>query len=302
MKILVVGGSGMVARELTGCLHESEHDAVFMGRPALDLHDPNGIRKALHVVEPDLLINTGAYTAVDKAEQEPERAFLTNRDGARSLAEACQGNHVPLIHLSTDYVFDGQGTQPVSEDSPAGPLNVYGRSKWEGEEAIRAVCDQHLIVRTSWLYGRHGANFLNTMLRLGKSKQEIRVINDRYGCPTWTKDLARALLVLCKAVQRQDGSVPWGTFHFCGAGQTTWYEFAKTIFSNVEGLETLTVKKITPISAAAWPAPAIRPSYSVLRCEKIRSTFGVIPPLWQDSLVTCIREMYVCQTLRPVTS
>ena len=302
MKILVVGGSGMLAQELTHCFHASEHDAVIMGRPALDLQDPNGIRKALDAGEPDLLINAGAYTSVDQAEKEPERAFLINRDGVQSLAEACQRKHVPLIHVSTDYVFDGHGTQPISEESPTGPLSVYGRSKWEGEEAIRAVCDRHLIIRTAWLYGRYGTNFLKTMLRLGKEQPAIRVVNDQYGCPTWTKDLAQTLLVLCDAVKHSGASVPWGTFHFCGAGHTTWYEFAKTIFLNVDGLDSLTVEKVEPIPTAAYPVQAIRPQFSVLCCEKIQATFGVIPPFWQDSLGACIREMYACRTLRPVTS
>lgn len=301
MKILVVGRSGLLASELARCFHESEHDAVVVGRPVLDIRDPHCIRKALDNTGPDLVINASAYgggqTTLEQAEQETELTFSINRDGVKSLAEACQIRHVPLIHVSTDYVFDGHGTQPIAESSPVGPLNVYGQSKWEGEEAVRATCERHLIIRTAWLYGREGRNFVRTMLCLGKDKHEIRVVQDQYGCPTWVRNLAQTILVLCNAVQREQASIPWGTFHFCGAGHTTWYAFAMAIFQNVAGLDVMTVNTITPIPTTAYPSTVLRPRYSVLCCEKIRSTFGVNPPRWQDSLTDCLREMYPCHSL-----
>ncbi len=306
MKILVVGRSGMLASELARRFHGSEDDVVTMGRPILDIRDPYRIRKALDDTVPALVINAstcgGAQHSLEKVEQDTGLAFAINRDGVKSLAEACQTRQVPLIHVSTDYVFDGHSTQPIAEESPVGPLNVYGQSKWEGEEAIRAVCERHLIIRTAWLYGREGGNFLLTMLRLGKDQREIHVVHDQYGCPTWTRDLAHAIFVLCNAVKREKASIPWGTFHCCGAGHTTWYEFARAIFLNVAGLETLKVKTVTPVPTTAYPSRVIRPRYSVLCCEKIRSTFGVSPPWWQDSLVACLREMYPCHSSPRVPS
>src|SRR5262249_4751224 len=155
------------------------------------------IRAVLEEVRPDILINSAAYTAVDRAESEPEAAFAVNRDGVALLARACREMDVPLVHISTDYVFDGTTTRPYREDDPAIPLGVYGRSKWEGEEALRACHPQHLIVRTAWLYGMHGANFVKTMLRLAQERQVLRVVHDQHGCPTWTKELAGALTVIC---------------------------------------------------------------------------------------------------------
>jgi dTDP-4-dehydrorhamnose reductase len=241
-------------------------------------------------VRPDICINTAAYTAVDKAESDAAGAFAVNRDGVASLAEACRAVDMPLIHLSTDYVFAGTASRPYREEEPTAPLGIYGRSKWEGEEAVRAIHRKHLIVRTAWLYGHHGTNFVKTMLRLARERQVLQVVHDQHGCPTWTRDLAGALTVMCQRLAYAQDDGVWGTYHFCGAGQTTWYDFARAIFAEVSPSETLRVERVEPIPTTAYPTPARRPAYSVLDFSKIHAVFGITPRPWRDSLHDCMQE------------
>jgi dTDP-4-dehydrorhamnose reductase len=219
MIVLVVGSRSMLAQELLPCLQQAGFTVAGRGRPELDITQAASIHTAFAAVQPDICINTAAYTAVDRAESEPAEAFATNRDGVAHLAIACRDAGVPLLHVSTDYVFDGTASRPYQEDDPSAPLGVYGHSKWAGEEALRGLHAEHLIVRTAWLYGHHGSNFVKTMLRLGREREVLSVVQDQHGCPTWTRDLARALTAMCQRLARQRQTCPWGTYHFCGAGR-----------------------------------------------------------------------------------
>ena len=290
MIILVVGYRSMLAQELLPCLQQAGFVVVGRGRPVLDIIQAASIHAVLQEVQPDICINTAAYTAVDRAESDPAGAFAVNRDGVASLAVACRDAGIPLIHLSTDYVFDGTASRPYREEDPAAPLGIYGRSKWEGEEAVRAVHREHLIVRTAWLYGHHGTNFVKTMLRLARERQVLQVVHDQHGCPTWTRDLARTLTALCQRLAQAPDACPWGTYHFCGAGQTTWYDFARAIFAEVRSSEALQIQRVEPIPTTAYPTPARRPAYSVLDVSKIQATFGITPRPWRDSLHDCMQE------------
>ena len=290
MSVLVVGPRSMLAQELLPCLQQAGFSVVGRGRPGLDLTQKASIYAVFEEVRPDICINTAAYTAVDKAESDVAGAFAVNRDGVASLAEACRAVHIPLLHLSTDYVFPGTASRPYLEEDPTAPLGVYGRSKWEGEAAVRAMHREHLIVRTAWLYGHHGTNFVKTMLRLARERQVLQVVQDQYGCPTWTRELARALTVICQHLTRAQDAPLWGTYHFCGAGQTTWYDFSRAIFAEVRFSEELSIQRVDPIPTTAYPTPAQRPAYSVLDCSKIQRVFGITPRLWRDSLHDCMQE------------
>jgi dTDP-4-dehydrorhamnose reductase len=280
----------MLAQELLPCLQQAGLRAVGRGRPELDLTQKASIHAVFEDVRPDICINTAAYTAVDKAESDAAGAFAVNRDGVASLAEACRAVAIPFIHLSTDYVFPGTASRPYQEEDPTAPLGTYGRSKWEGEEAVRDIHAQHLIVRTAWLYGHHGSNFVKTMLRLARERQVLQVVHDQQGCPTWTRELARALTVMCQRLAQAQDTHLWGTYHFCGAGQTTWYDFARAIFAEVRFSEALRIQRVDPIPTTAYPTPAQRPAYSVLDCTKIHRVFGITPRPWRDSLHDCMQE------------
>lgn len=290
MRVLVMGHRSMLAQELLPCLQRAGFTAVGCGRPAVDLTRVASLRAVLAEHHPALCINTAAYTAVDRAETEAAEALAVNRDGAAHLAQACSEAGVPLLHVSTDYVFAGTASVPYQEDDATAPLGVYGRSKWEGEEAVRTRHRQHLIVRTAWLYGHHGTNFVKTMLRLGRERQVLRVVQDQHGAPTWTRDLARAFTTICQRLTRAPEASLWGTYHFCGAGQTTWYEFACAIFDEARSLGPFTVERLEPIPTTAYPTAAQRPAYSVLNCAKLQAAFGITPRPWRDSLRDCMRE------------
>jgi dTDP-4-dehydrorhamnose reductase len=290
MIVLVVGPRSMLAQELLPCLQQAGFSVVGRGRPGLDLTQKASIHTVFEEVRPDICINTAAYTAVDKAESDAAGAFAVNRDGVASLAEACRAVAIPCIHLSTDYVFPGAESRPYLEEDPTAPLGVYGRSKWEGEEALRAMHREHLIVRTAWLYGHHGTNFVKTMLRLARERQVLQVVHDQHGCPTWTRDLACALTVMCQRLAHTQDAGLWGTYHFCGAGQTTWYDFARAIFAEVPCSAALSIQRVDPIPTTAYPTPARRPAYSVLDCTKIQKVFGITPRPWRDSLHDCMQE------------
>ena len=290
MTVLVVGPRSMLAQELLPCLQQAGFTATGRGRPELDITQAASIHTVFEEVQPDICINTAAYTAVDRAESEPAEAFAANRDGVANLAAACHDAGVPLLHVSTDYVFDGTASRPYREEDPTAPLGVYGNSKWAGEEALRGLHPEHLIVRTAWLYGHHGSNFVKTMLRLAREREVLSVVQDQHGCPTWTRDLARALTAMCQRLAQARPTCPWGTYHFCGAGQTTWYDFARAIFADVSPAASLKIQRVEPIPTTAYPTPARRPAYSVLDCSKLQAAFGITPRPWRESLRDCMQE------------
>lgn len=302
MKTLVVGHHGMLAQSLMPCLQQAGFIAISHGRPELDITDMENTYQVLTAIRPDIVINAAAYTAVDQAESEKDQAFAVNRNGVQHLTVPCQEMGIPLIHVSTDYVFDGTAREPYGEDDNPAPLGVYGESKWQGEVSLRMRHQAHLIIRTAWLYSHHGHNFVQTMLRLGREREVLRVVNDQYGCPTYSRDLAEAIVVICQRIRRDKATVPWGTYHFCSAGQITWYDFALAIFEEAKAFERFRVREIIPISTMDYPTSTQRPVYSVLSCSKIQSNFCITPRTWRVSLRACMQEFYTCTPTSPEIS
>jgi dTDP-4-dehydrorhamnose reductase len=232
----------------------------------------------------DVAINAAAYTAVDRAEQEPALAFAVNRDGPAHLAAACARSNIPLLHISTDYVYDGAKIDPYVEDDPTTPLGVYGASKLAGDEAVRRLLPRHLILRVSWVFGIHGHNFVKTILRLARERQELRVVADQYGGPTFAGDIADTLLDLAGRIAEIDARDAWGVYHYCGEPVTTWHGFASAIIELARARESLPVKTVTAITTTDYPTPAARPVNSVLDCAKLAARFGIRPRPWRAGL------------------
>jgi dTDP-4-dehydrorhamnose reductase len=262
------------------------------GHTSCDIADPNSVELGLKDKALNVVVNAAAYTAVDQAEKEPERAYAVNSHGPANLAAFCDRKHIPLIHISTDYVFDGTKTTPYREIDAIAPLGVYGASKAQGEENIRNRLAQHIIIRTAWLYSATGHNFVKTMLRLGREKPVLKVVDDQHGCPTSAADLAAAVWQIIAAIRRNDQSC-WGTYHFCNQGETTWYGLAQSVFERAQAYsgDTLQVKQLLPIPTSAYPTPARRPAYSVLNCDLIQSTFAMEIRNWHYALYDTMDEL-----------
>lgn len=292
MKVLATGDKGMLGRDLVERLRNSGFNLMGVDIGELDITQSDNVLDCLRSFNPDLVINCAAYTAVDKAESEAELAFSVNRNGPANLSKACKEIRIPFIHISTDYVFNGNAKRPYDEDDPVSPIGAYGRSKWEGEEAVRSFLKEHIIIRTSWLYGVHGHNFVKTILRLAEEKDEIRVVDDQTGCPTWTGDLADALVSLVQKIGEDSNKVSWGTYHYCGAGKTNWYEFAVAIVKEASRRSCLKVSRVSPIPTSDYPTPARRPMWSVMDCSKIQDTFEIKSKKWETSLKLMIEKLY----------
>lgn len=290
MHILVTGINGQVGHELVRRDPSTDFMVHGFNRANLDITDKKNVASIVEKIKPALIINCAAYTAVDKAEDEHDKAFAANQYGPAFLADECQRLHIPLIHLSTDYVFDGEASKPYKETDPVSPLGIYGKSKEAGEREVRSRIDHHIILRTSWVYGTHGQNFVKTMLRLGQEREELRVVNDQWGCPTYAGDIADALFVIAGKIL--SGTFDhWGTYHCCGSTDLTWYDFANHIVSMAKKSHTLSVKKIIPISTEQFPTPTRRPAYSVLDCRKLYSTFGIELPELTASLKSFFKDI-----------
>lgn len=286
---LVIGRGGQLATALAQRLQDK---AVFLGLPELDLSNLDQIPTQLLRHNPAVVINATAYTQVDKAESEPELARRINAEAVGVMAQFCVQKDIPFVHVSTDYVFDGSGTHARIEDEPTNPLNVYGATKLEGEQLIAASGCRHLIFRTSWVYDESGKNFLNTMLRLGAERETLSVVSDQVGAPTYAPHLADVMLESLKsAIARPQ--FPSGIYHATGTGETSWHGFACEIFriAKAHGAE-LTVKEVKAIASAAYPTPTARPLNSRLSCAKLKATFDVEMPKWQDSLRVCMENKY----------
>ena len=278
MRALVTGAGGQVGRELVLRVPGGA-DVVALDRAGLDLTDADAVAAAVAAYRPDVVLNAAAYTAVDRAEGEAALAFAVNRDGAARLAAACAAHGAALLHLSTDYVFDGTKPTPYAEDDPASPLGVYGRSKWEGEEAVRERLDRHVIVRVAWVFGPHGHNFVKTMARLAQDREELRVVADQRGGPTPAGAIADALWAI--AGQIAEGREAWGTVHFCGAPATTWHGLAEAAIAEARALGPVACRRVLPIATADYPTPAARPANSVLACDRIAERWGLAQPDWR---------------------
>ncbi len=290
MRLVVTGTKGQIARALIAAGTESEVEVIAVGRPNLDLLDPKSVRNALVIAKPDVVVNAAAYTAVDRAEGESEQAFAINAGGAGAVAEAAREMQVPVIQLSTDYVYDGTKTEPYVEDDPVAPCNVYGASKLAGEGAVRAATPNHVVLRTAWIYSPYGKNFVRTMLQLAQAKEEIRVVADQRGCPTSAREIARAIVSVAQRVRHDSSPSLRGIYHLAGSGETTWADFAETIFSQVERKwkRRPTVRRI---STQEFPTPARRPQNSRLNCNMLKMHYGVHMPDWQESLRVCLEEI-----------
>ncbi len=292
--VLVIGRAGQVASELARAKWPAGVEVRCFGRESFDLTNAATAATLVHAQRPALIVNAAAYTAVDRAETEPEAAYALNRDGPAHLAEAAAALSIPLIHLSTDYVFDGfktgdSRTGAYSENDPIAPLGVYGASKAAGEQAVRERCPAHLILRTSWVYSPFGANFVRTMLRLGRERPEIGVVADQTGCPTAAADIAAAIAAIAGRVDAV-GPGGFGTFHLCGTGATTWHGFAAAIFEQAAALGA-PVPRMKAITTADYPTPARRPVNSVLATDRIRTVWGVALRPWPEALKDCLREL-----------
>ena len=286
MRILILGQKGQVARSLVEAAISRRLAARAFGRAEFDISDRASIDGAIGLFNPDMLVNAAAFSAVEEAELKPETAFSVNRDGARQAAQAAHAAGIPIIHISTDYVFDGQKQTPYRENDFTAPVNVYGLSKLEGEYAVAEASSDYLILRTAWVYSPFGNNFVTTMLRLAE-RGTVRVVEDQIGCPTYAADLAEAILDLSAAWSNVS---PKGTFHLAAAGEASWFAFAQQIFelSAVRGGPAATVQ---PIKTAEYPTIARRPMNSRLDCTRLRNATGITLPHWRDALERCIEKL-----------
>lgn len=280
MRVLIIGRAGQLATAIVEqAASRPDHDVFLLGRPDFDLEKPDDIGWQIRRHNPDIVINTAAYTAVDKAEIEPDLAFQVNRDGAATVAHAAERIGVPFIHISTDYVFDGRKPAPYVETDDTGPLNVYGRSKLAGEHAVFAAHPNALVLRTSWVYSPFGNNFLKTMLRLGAERPLLKVVDDQHGNPTSAQDLAAAILHAAPILKTEKG----GLYHLTGTGSTSWHGFAAFIFEEC-GRRGGPVTRLEAISGAAYKAPARRPTNSRLDCSAFSKRFGHSLRPWTDAV------------------
>lgn len=301
MKILVIGADGQVGSELRSalsCLTEEgrlQPQITFSGRSDLDVGKLKTVSTYLDRVSPDIIVNASAYTAVDQAEAQRDLAFLINEAAVRELALFCQKRMSYLIHISTDYVFDGQSDRPYVESDAVRPSGVYGSSKLAGERVVREVLDEHIILRTSWVFGVKGGNFVKTMLRLAAEKDELHVVADQYGAPTSARALAETVLaIIGRLTSEPHLDQFWGTYHYSGSPFVSWAEFAREIFEQATYLQLIEDSpKVCDIGTVDFPTPAARPANSRLDCSKLHSVFGIEPDNWKRSLGLMLEELKV---------
>lgn len=287
-RLLVTGTRGQLGQELLRRGATRGLAVTGLTRAELDIGDALAVERVLAGAGADIVVNAAAYTAVDLAETEPERAFAINADGPRHLARACARLGLPLIHVSTDYVFDGASGSGYREDDPVAPLNVYGASKEAGERAVREELPTHVILRTSWVYSSHGRNFVLTMRQLAAKQSELKVVADQHGSPTSAADLADAILAIADRIHT--GADGWGTFHFAGQGVTSWHGFAAAVMELCLP-PGQPVPRVLPIATTDFPRPARRPANSVLDCTRIGSVHGIVPRPWREALADVGREL-----------
>ena len=297
-RILLIGSTGQVGHELAGTLTRIG-EVVVPERAALDLTRTPDVARIIHDTYPQIIVNAAAYTSVDLAEKEPEKARAINTEAPAAMAAAAAELNALLVHYSTDYVFDGSKESPYAEDDTTNPLNVYGRSKLDGENAIRDSGCRHLILRTAWVYATRGKNFLLTILRLASQREELRIVSDQIGAPTWAHEIARATSSMLErhAAAAAGDAPPTGTFHVTAGGTTNWHTFATAILDEAAKLPSanpwlsaalgggsIVTKRITPITTADYPTPARRPAYSVLSNERLTHSYRLQLPEWRDQL------------------
>ena len=294
--VLQFGTVGQLGRELIRAASGHANLSIrALHLDQVDFRHPQQVIDAVRSAGPlDAVVNATAYTAVDKAEAEQNLARQINAVSVAALAQTCRERNIPLVHVSTDYVFDGTKAEPYLESDKPNPLGTYGRTKLEGEEAIRVAMDRHVIVRTSWVYSAHGANFVKTMLRLGAERDELRIVDDQQGAPTSAANLASAILAIVTRIAAGGGPELFGTFHYTDSGETTWRRFAEAVFE--EAASRIAIKaRIIPITTTDYPTPARRPMNSRLDCIKIEHVYGVVRPPWRESLARVMQEIKTAQ-------
>jgi dTDP-4-dehydrorhamnose reductase len=284
MRLFVTGAGGMLGSQLVRQSREAGWDCTALTHEELDITDGDAVSSAIVAASPDVVINAAAYTAVDRAEHDEARATLINGAGAGNVARAASSVGAAMVHVSTDYVFDGEANEAYRPTDQTNPINAYGRSKLVGETAVRSECVRHAIIRTAWVYSHEGHNFVRTMLRLAESGKEVSVVDDQQGSPTAASDLAEALLKTARGMTARNIS---GTFHFTNAGVTTWFDFATAIFE-MHGMSSQSVR---PISTAEYPTPAKRPLWSVLDCSTFEKEFSITPRTWRSALRETLNQI-----------
>ncbi|HEY8385295.1 MAG TPA: dTDP-4-dehydrorhamnose reductase, partial [Porticoccaceae bacterium] len=290
MRVLITGARGQVGHELLRRA-PSGFEVMGLGSSELDIGDAGSVESTLRQLRPRLIINAAAYTAVDKAESEPEQAYRVNRDGVANLARAAAEIGAPILHISTDYVFAGDAQQPYLETDPTAPSGVYGASKLAGEQVLAEIHPRHLALRTSWVFGAHGNNFVKTMLRLGRERDKLGVVADQHGGPTPADSIADALWQLASSYRSQ-GNLQWGIYHFSGAPACSWHDFAVEIFRQAGQMGLLErLPRVDAISTSDYPTPARRPAWSVLSCSRLEADHGIGQPDWREGLRRVLEEL-----------
>lgn len=291
MKIVVTGREGQVVQSLVEkASQRSDLELIALGRPQLDLAKPETVRSAVEALKPDLVVSAAAYTAVDLAEDEPELALAINATGAQAVAEAAKACGVPVIHISTDYVFAGDASEPYVETDVTGPQGVYGSTKLEGERLVAQANPKHIVLRTAWVYSPFGKNFVKTMLKLAETRDALSVVSDQWGNPTSALDIADAIIKVADQLTATPDFSAYGVYHLAGTGDTNWSGFARAIFSDSAQLGGPTAT-VADIATAAYPTKAMRPANSRLSTAKFRATFDWSPPLWQASLRGVVKRL-----------
>ena len=289
MKILVLGCKGQLGQCLNDQLAITEHEVVYTSRGQIDIADFEVTKTQILKISPDIVINATAYTAVDKAEEEHQAADRINHLAVANISNICVQLDCWLIHVSTDYVFDGNSEVPYKEDNPTNPQGIYGDSKLKGEVAIEASGCKYLIIRTAWVYSEYGNNFLKTMLRLGADRDELSIVGDQIGCPTNAQDIAKSIVSILSFLDLKGSSS--GIYHYCGDKPCSWYDFARAIFLEAEVRGLKTPSYVKSITTDDYPTPAIRPAYSVLDCTKVESVFDVTRSNWRDGIKIVIDKL-----------
>ena len=290
MKILVTGANGQIGCEITQLALQQNHVLFACAKDQLDITNRSSTEHTLAAYAPDVVINTAAYTSVDRAEEEQTLAYAVNCKGIKNLALACQKHHIPLLHLSTDYIFSGDQHIPYLEEDTPAPLNIYGKSKWEGEKILREIHDQYIILRTSWIFSPFAHNFVKTMLTLARQRKNLAVVHDQIGCPTSAVSVARVLLTLAQRIH--EGKQQWGTYHYCSSHPVSWFTFAEEIIRIGRTFFPLIVETLSPLSSKEYPTKATRPLYSVLNTQKLKKIYNIEPCQWETELTKVIPEMF----------
>jgi dTDP-4-dehydrorhamnose reductase len=289
MNILVTGADGQVAREVVSAARAQQHTVLACNKHDLDITSAPAIHDFFSQYAFDIIVNCAAYTAVDKAEDEPEKAYAVNATGVGLLACAAAEKNIPLLHLSTDYIFDGEKKAAYTETDPAAPQNQYGYSKWHGELALQQTWHKHIILRVSWIFGRHGHNFVKTIVKLANTRDQLSVVHDQLGCPSSAADIARVILQLLPDMLSDNPA--FGVYHYCNAPQSNWHAFAEAIVAEGHALGLVKPCVIEKIQSSAYPVKAKRPQNSCLDITKIQHHFNIVPSHWRDELKLVLLDL-----------